>query len=517
MKRPSRALGVSHFRPRSFAAATTLALCLQAASSNAQPAAKPAATPAAATAPVATPATAPAKVAASGAQAAVSTARDRKQVSITVYNQNFGLVREQRELSALPNGRVTLEFQDVAATIQPETVHIHAANADALRVLEQNYRYDLISPQTLLEKYVGKRLKVYRYHTNDGKEDAVDADLLAVANGPVLSINGEVTFDYGGRFALPALPPNLIARPTLSWLLENKAPRQNLEVTYLAQEMNWSADYVLLLNPQETKADLTGWVTLVNQSGAAYENAELKLVAGTVNRVQPVAPPMPRYAKAEMASAGAPAFREEGLLEYHLYTLSRPTTLLHNEKKQVTLLEAQGIGVTKKLIFNGQDYWYRGNYGEVVSNQKVGVYLDIQNTEKNRLGMPLPKGTLRVYKSDKAGSRQFVGEDAIDHTPRDEKVRVKLGEAFDVVADRKQLKYSELGSCSSESSWRVELKNHKDVAVEIEDNEPVSGDWTIVSSSHPATRQDARRFSFTVQVPARGKVTLEYVVRVRWC
>ncbi len=466
-------------------------------------------------APVATPATAPA---APGAATAVSSAKERKQVSITVYNQNFGLVRELRELRGLPNGRVSLEFQDVAATIQPETVHIHSlAAGDALRVLEQNYRYDLISPQTLLEKYVGKQLKVYRYHSNDGKEDVVNAQLLSVANGPVLSVNGEVTFDYGGRFALPTLPANLIARPTLSWLLDSRAASQNVEVTYLAQEMSWSADYVLVVNPQEDRADLTGWVTLVNQSGAAYENAELKLVAGDVNRVQPPMPQaMPMVAKSA-PSGGAASFREEGLLEYHLYTLGRPTTLLHNEKKQVTLLEAQNIGVTKKLISNGQEYFYRGDYGQGLASQKVGVYLDIQNTEKNRLGMPLPKGTLRVYKADNGGSRQFVGEDSLDHTPRDERVRVKLGEAFDVLADRKQLDYTELGSCASESSWQVELKNHKDVAVEIEDNEPVSGDWTIVSSSHPAVRQDARRFSFTVKVPARGKVMLNYVVRVKWC
>lgn len=468
-------------------------------------------------APVA-PAPAPATPAVANASAptAVSSAKDRKQVSITVYNQNFALVRELRELNGLPNGSVALEFQDVASTIQPETVHIHSlAAADALRVLEQNYRYDLISPQTLLEKYVGKRLRVYRYHTLDGKEDVVDAELLSVANGPVLSVNGEITFDYGGRFGLPSLPANLIARPTLSWLLESRAPRQQVEVTYLAQELNWSADYVLLLNAQETRADLTGWVTLTNQSGAAYENAELKLVAGDVHRVvQQVERPMMSMAKAGRSDQG---FQEEGLLEYHLYTLGRPTTLLHNEKKQVTLLEARGAGVSKKLIFFGQDYFYRGNYGEAASNQKVGVYLDLQNAEKNHLGMPLPKGTIRVYKADKAGSRQFVGEDAIDHTPRDERVRIKLGEAFDVVADRKQLKYTELGSCASESTWQIELKNHKTETVEVEDNEPVNGDWTLVSSSHPATREDAHRFSFTVKVPANGKVTLNYVVRVKWC
>jgi hypothetical protein len=360
-------------------------------------------------------------------------------------------------------------------------------------------------------------VRVYRYHEATGKEQASDAELLSVAERPVLRLNGEVTYDFGGRFAFPEVPDNLIAKPTLMWLLESRAPKESVEVTYLAQNLNWNADYVVVLDAKETRADITGWVTLVNQSGTGYENAELKLVAGDVQRVQP--PPMARLHKRELgaASAPAPAFREEGLFEYHLYTLQRPTTVLSNEQKQVTLLEAKGAGVTKKLLFFGQQYWFRGNYGQVLSNQKVGVYLDLQNSEKNGLGMPLPKGTLRVYKADKSGAQQFVGEDSIDHTPRDERVRVKLGEAFDVVGDRKQMRWSALGDCSYESSWEIELRNHKDAEVLVEDYEPVGGDWTIVSSSHPAERKDAQTFVFNVKVPARGKTKIAYTVRVRWC
>jgi hypothetical protein len=447
----------------------------------------------------------------------VSGEKDRKQVSITVYNQNFGLVREARALDTLPTGQVSLEFQDVAATIQPETVHIRSlSGANALSVLEQNYRYDLLTPQTLLEKYVGKPVRVYRYHQPTGKEDAVDAKLLSVANGPVLSINGEITFDYGGRFGFKELPDNLIARPTLMWLLDSRAPKQNVEVSYLAQNMNWHADYVLVVDDKEQRADLTGWVTLVNQSGTGYRNAELKLVAGDVNRVQPQMQERAYDMSAPMA-AGAPPMREEGLFEYHLYTLARPTSVLDKEQKQVTLLEAKSVGVSKKLIFQAEQYWFRSQYGQVVSNQKIGVYLDLQNSEKNGLGMPLPKGTLRVYKADKSGAQQFVGEDRMDHTPRDERVRVKLGEAFDVVGDRKQMRYTQLGNCESESTWEVELRNHKDSAVEVEDVEAAGGDWTVTSSSLPAVRKDAQTFTFSVKVPARGKTKLNYVVRVRWC
>jgi len=455
---------------------------------------------------------------AAGTTHSVSTADDRKQVSITVYNQNFGLVREVRELSQLGSGKVELEFRDVAANIQPETVHIKTLGVgNGLSVLEQNYRYDLLTPQTLLEKYLRKRVRAYRYHEKIGKEDVVDAELLSAAENPVLKINNEITFGYPARLAFPEVPDNLIAKPTLVWLVDSAAPKQTVEVTYLTQNLNWSADYVLVVDDAEKKGDLTGWVTLVNQSGASYKNAELKLVAGDVNRVQPPqAMPMGALAKSAVARA-APGFQEQGLFEYHLYTLGRPTTILQNEQKQVNLLTAPGIGVNKKLIFFGQPYWFRGQYGQVLSNQKVGVYLDIQNSEQNHLGMPLPKGTLRVYKADKSGAQQFVGEDAIDHTPRDEKLRVKMGEAFDVVGDRKQTEWHELGGCVSESAWEIELRNHKDTAVEVEVYEPAGGDWTIVSSSQPAEKKDSATFTFTLKIPARGKTKVSYKVRVKWC
>ncbi|HEX2876932.1 MAG TPA: DUF4139 domain-containing protein [Polyangiaceae bacterium] len=450
----------------------------------------------------------------------VSTDADRKNVSITVYNQNFGVVREVRELKALGTGQVSLEFRDVAANIQPETVSIKSLSAPgAISVLEQNYRYDLLTPSTLLEKFVGKKIRTYRYHEATGKEEAADAELLSVAEQPILRLNGEVTFGYPARFAFPQVPDNLMAKPTLVWLVASQKPAQTVEVSYLTQNLNWSADYVLVVNEQDTQAALQGWVTLVNQSGASYRNAQLQLVAGDVNRVQsPVAYDM--RAKAGSAirpGAAGGGFTEQGLFEYHMYTLGRPTTVLQNEQKQVSLLEADGVKIEKKLIFYGQQYWFRGQYGQIQSNQKVGVYLDFQNEEKNKLGIPLPKGTLRVYKADKSGARQFVGEDQIDHTPRDEKIRVKMGEAFDVVGDRKQTAWSVLGSCTAESSWEIELRNHKDTAVEVEDFEPIGGDWTMLESSLPYVKKDAGTFTFNVKVPARGKTKVTYKVRLRYC
>lgn len=453
---------------------------------------------------------------------AKSTAAQREEVSITVYNQNFGLVREIRNVD-LGTGRIALELRDVAATIQPATVSIKSlgapGNGGALKVLEQNYRYDLLSPQTLLAKYVGRKIKVYRFNEKLGTEEAFDAEVISVSNGVVLKINGEITFDFRGRFAFPEVPPNLIAKPTLVWLLDSQQAKQKIEVTYLAGGMRWSADYVLTIDEKDAEADLRGWVTLVNGSGASYDNAKLKLVAGDVQRVSgnEEAQDGDVSTKSSDDKEKRDGFREEAFFEYHLYSLEQPTSVLDNEQKQINLLSASGIKVEKKLFFYGQPYFYRRQSGQVQSNQKVSVFLEIDNSEKNRLGMPLPKGVVRVYKADRSGAKQFIGEDSIDHTPRDEKILIKMGEAFDVVGERKQTSFKVLGSCNAESAWEISLRNHKDVEAAVEDVEPIGGDWTMVQSSPPHTKKDAHTFTFRVKVPARGETKIVYTVRVRWC
>ena len=446
-----------------------------------------------------------------------SKSADRKSTAITIYNQNFGLVREVREI-ALGQGKVALDFRDVASRIQPETVHIKSlSGANALNVLEQNYRFDVLTPKKLLEKYVGKRVKLYRFNEKTGKDEVFPAKLLSVAGGnPVYEIRGEVTYGFPGRVAFPGVPENLIAKPTLVWLLNSKRAKQQVEVSYLTQSLNWKADYVFVINDKDTAGDLTGWVTLTNNSGASYKNARLKLVAGDVQRVRP--PADNRYYRAKTkAPGGSGGFKQESFFEYHLYTLQRPADVLEKEQKQVTLLTANGAKVKKKLIYYGRQYWYRGRHGQVMKNQKVSVYLDLLNSKQNGLGMPLPKGVVRVYKADKSGAKQFIGEDRIDHTPRDEKVRIKMGEAFDVVGDRKQMTYRRLGSCAAETDWEIELRNHKDQPTRVEVYEPVGGDWTIVKSSHKHKKQDAFTFTFDVAVPANGKTKISYRVRVRWC
>ena len=448
-----------------------------------------------------------------------STAEQRESVSITVYNQNFGLVREIRNVE-MPTGRVSLEFRDVAAFIQPETVHVKSlVGNDTLAVYEQNYRYDLLSPQKLLEKYVGKKVTLHRWNEKLGKDEDFEAEVLSVEGGAVFRIGDQITYGFPGRISFPEVPANLISKPTLLWLLGTTEKKQKLEVTYLTQGIGWRADYVMNVDEHDQSADLTGWVTLNNTSGTAYENATLKLVAGDVQKLLPAQTEAMDGDRAEDKESPAkkPEFNEEGFFEYHLYTLARPTTLLDNEQKQVSLLEANGVKVDKHLIFFGANYYYRGSYGMVSSNQKVGVYLDIENKEANHLGMPLPKGVIRVYKADKSGAKQFIGEDQIDHTPRDEKLRIKMGDAFDVVGDRKQTDWKPLGDCTSESAWEISLRNHKDTAEHVEVYEPVGGDWSILNSSLPYVKKDQETFTFDVKLAPKSEVKVTYRVRTRWC
>jgi hypothetical protein len=448
--------------------------------------------------------------------AALSTGADREELALTIYNQNFGLVREVRQLD-LPRGEVTLEFSDVAARIQPETVAIRALGG-GLNVLEQNYLYDLLSPEKLLSKYVGRRVKIYRWNEKLGRDEAHDAEVLATNGGTILRIGNEITFGYPGRLAFPEIPENLIAKPTLRWLLDSRKQKPRVEVSYLTRELNWKADYVLVLDAANEHASLNAWVTLTNQSGTSYENTRLKLVAGDVQRVGDRVDYRKEAKRARLASAVAEdAFREEGFFEYHLYTLQRRTTLHDNEQKQVALLEADQVGIVKRLIFESAAHWYRGAYPQPLRNQKVGVFIEFENAEQNRLGMPLPKGVIRLYQADTEGAQQFVGEDRIEHTPRDETVRLKTGEAFDVVADRKQTDFEITGQCTSESAYSIELRNHKDNAETVEILERVGGDWKIQHSTHHAEKEDAHSFRFTVEVPSRGKTRVEYRVRVRWC
>ena len=446
----------------------------------------------------------------------VSTEADQKGVALTIYNQNLGLVKDRREIR-LPAGSGELRFMDVAAQIIPTSVSIAAVAGGSLQVLEQNYEYDLLSPQKLMEKYVGKEVKLYQKNPHSEREEVVTATLLSTNGGPVFRIGNEITFGHPGRVIFPGVPDDLIARPTLVWLLDGGAGRtQTVEATYLTGGITWRADYVVTLSEKDDRADLAGWVTIDNRSGAAYRNATLKLVAGDVNRVQDQAPRLAKTMRAEAMAAPAPQFREEAFFEYHLYTLQRPSTIKENQTKQISLLAAEGVPVKKEFVLRGENFYYYNPAGEAMGKQKVGVFAEFENRKEHNLGMPLPRGIVRLYKRDAGGSLQFVGEDSIDHTPEKEKVRVKLGDAFDVVGERKQTEWRKVAADTYEAAFEIKLRNHKKEDVVVKVVEPVPGDWQMLTSSHPHRKGDAFAAEFSVPVPKDGETTLAYRVRMRY-
>jgi hypothetical protein len=450
---------------------------------------------------------------------AASTLDDQTGVALTIYNVNLGLVKDQRQIK-LFKGIGDLRFMDVSAQIMPTSVHIKSlVNPETLQVLEQNYEYDLLNPQKLLDKYVGKEVKLYTKSPYSEREEVVTATLLSNNGQPIFKIGDEITFGHPGRIIFPGVPENLNAKPTLVWMLENSLPStQKIEASYLTSGINWRSDYVVTLNDKDDKADLSGWVTIDNHSGATYKNAKLKLIAGDVNQVKDkfeYEGKMMRVAEAAV-KAPAPQFKEDSFFEYHIYTLERSATVKDNQTKQISLVTANDIPVKKELLYCGANYYYYNRYGDAMSNQKVGVFVEIQNKKENNLGIPLPKGTVRVYKADKEGSLQFVGEDSIDHTPKDEKVRIKLGHAFDVVGSRKQTDWKKIAYDTYEAAFEISLRNHKKEDVMVKVVEPIPGDWIMLSSSHEHKKSGAFMAEFNILVPRDKDVKLTYRVRMRY-
>jgi hypothetical protein len=452
--------------------------------------------------------------------AAVSTLDDQTGVALTIYNVNLGLVKDQRQIR-LGTGIGDLRFMDVAASIMPASVHIKSLiDPETLQVLEQNYEYDLLNPQKLLDKYVGREVKLYTRNPYTERDELVSATLLSNNGQPIFRIGDEITFGHPGRIIFPGVPEDLNAKPTLVWLLENSLPSaQKIEASYLTNGINWRSDYVVTLNDKDDRADLSGWVTIDNHSGATYRNAKLKLVAGDVNRARDeheYRDKMMRVAELAATKAPAPRFKEDSFFEYHIYTLERPATVKDNQTKQISLVTADDIPVKKELLYYGANYYYTSRYGEAMSNQKIGVFVEVANKKENNLGMPLPKGTVRVYKADKEGSLQFVGEDSIDHTPKDEKVRIKLGEAFDVVGSRKQTDWKKIAYDTYEAAFEVSLRNHKKEDIVVKVVEPIPGDWTMLTSSHAYKKSEAFTAEFNISVPKDQEVKLTYRVRMRY-
>lgn len=456
-------------------------------------------------------------------QVASATTTDQTELAVTVYNSNIALVRDVRNV-ALPSGVIDLRFLDIAATVNPATVHFRSLSEPSrLGILEQNYQFDLLDPQRLLRKYVGRDVTLVRTRMENGtsRVEEVTARLLAFNDAPVWRIGNEiVTGLHAEQYRFPEIPENLHSRPTLVWKVDNTGRRSHrIETSYLAGSMSWMADYVLTVGRDDARADLDGWVTVTNTSGTSYRNAKLQLVAGDLNRVvqgQELADRQMAKLAREMAASPA-AFAREAFSEYHLYALNRKTTLLENETKQIALLGGTGVPVKKVFVVNGQNFYYRNRHapGSPLKDH-VRVFYKFRNDEAAGLGMPMPAGVVRVYQADSKGGIQFAGEDRIGHTPKDEDITLQIGTAFDVVCERKQTEWEKVAEGVYEMAFEIRLRNHKATPIAVEVNEPIAGDWRMLTSTHPHTKTDAWAAQFNVPVAASGESVLRYRVRVRW-
>lgn len=457
------------------------------------------------------------------AQSAVtSTVEQQKDVAITVYNSDLALVRDVRQVD-LPSGTVNLRFMDIAAGVNPVTVQVVSTSAPKdLTVLEQHYEYDLLSPAKLLDKYVGKQVTLVRLRirNNSTGEEDINARLLANNDGgPVWQVGNQIiTGMSADRYVFPDIPKNFYSKPTLIWLLgSSHSGMQTVAVSYLTSGMNWNADYIMNITPDRRRAGLNGWVSIVNNSGAAFRSADLQLVAGAVHRVQPPEMLVMGAAKAQAAGAPAAEFTQENISEYHLYTLNRRTTLADNETKQISLLEAPGVGIDQHFIVNGRYYYFQEPIapGQPIKDP-VEVHLKFKNSKANALGVPLPGGTVRAYQEDTKGRAEFIGEDHIDHTSKDETIDLHIGDAFDVVEERKQTDYRHPERHVFELAFEIRLRNHKTTPVTVEVNEPIPGAWTIEQSNFKYEKTAAFAARFIVPVPAEAESVLKYRVRSRW-
>ena len=441
-----------------------------------------------------------------------------KNVSVTVYNQDFGIVRETRNLF-LREGTNFVRFEDVAEKIDPTTVSFKSLTSpDAVSVLEQNFQYDVLNVANVLDKSVGKKLTI-KHYGNDGRITSDIGTLLAPPHESgqfMIRTDSGVVLNSSGEVEISELPSGMVPKPSLLWKLNSqKAGEHSSEIAYQTKSMDWHCDYVAIVNEEENEASLNGWVTINNNSGATYGNAAIKLLAGDINQIGPQGPDADYFTDKPILQAGfaTPPFQESSFSEYHLYTLNGRTDLKDKESKQMSLFNADKILTTKKYVFDSQTAELastRDNSEEQV--RKVATKLEIQNKKDNQLGMPLPKGRVRIFKKDKDGALQLIGEDEIDHTPSDEKLRLLIGNSFDLVALRKQTSQTAVSNKHVRESYEIVLRNHKKIDATITCVEHANGDCKIINSSLPFVKKSAKVFEFTVPVSAGEEAKLTYTI-----
>jgi len=438
-----------------------------------------------------------------GVLMSTTTAGAERDLRITVYNQDLGVVSDHREIS-VGAGQSEVEIADVPARIDPTSVHLKPKGGE-MQVLEQNFQYDLAGPDRILERFLDQSVDLIL----EGG-DVKNGTLLSFVGGSVVLRQADGGVELVQRDAiidiqLPELPDGLRTRPTLVWMVQaKKGGTEPVELSYMTGGMNWHAEYVAVANEQDTEIELSAWISLENQSGATFPNAQLQLIAGDVNRVQDnVRAPRGRMV-AMSARAESDGFEEESFFEYHLYTLDRRTTLADRETKQLSLFPTTEAPVEKLFEYNGQR-----------DATKVNVILETENRENRGLGMPLPGGKVRIYKKDRRGQLQFIGEDRIDHTPKNEKIRLRTGKAFDVVGERIEKSQKRISERVFEREFEIKIRNRKEEAISVLVAENLWGDWEITSSTHKHDKKDARTAEFLLPVAADAETVLTFTVRTK--
>lgn len=440
---------------------------------------------------------------------------DQIAITVTIYNNNIALVNEIRRIE-IPADEGELRFMDVPSHIIPASVHVKSVdNEREFHIVEQNYEYDLLNKDTLLDKYVGKKIKIVDWNKYKDRKEVTEAVLLSNNKGQIYKIGNEIFLGHPGYKVLPGVPGGLIEKPTIKWVYKscgNKSP-YDLNVCYLTKNMSWKSDYVLVLDKDDTSGDMSGKVTIDNKSGVTFENSLLKLVAGKVHQVEGGIEDR-LYAKRAIREGDSAQFKEKSFFEYHVYDLQRKTTIKDKQTKQINLFQSRDLRVGKELLVYGSKGYFTRRYIGRKIRQPVNVYIKLKNSKENNLGTPLPAGTVRLYKGDDRKGMVFLGEDRIEHIPEGEEVKLKAGEAFDVFAERIQTDYKQTATRLHESAWEIILRNHKEKDVNIGIIEPLFGNWSVVSSTHTFKKIDAFTIRFDVVVPMNKEVKIKYRAKV---
>ncbi|MCR4335087.1 MAG: DUF4139 domain-containing protein [archaeon] len=425
---------------------------------------------------------------------------------ITVYNQNFALVKDVREMF-LEKGINLVQFKDIASGIDATSVFFQDLTHSSTFVVEQNYEYDLVSKNKILEKYLDKEITVQVAEGDQVKE--YTGKLLSFNDGIVLDSDGKIiALSNSSKIEFTELPGGLLTKPTLVWkIYAEQAGNRETQTVYLTTGLDWRADYIATVNDSDTALDFTGWTTITNNSGTGYPDTKLKLVAGDVHRIQDNEVKYREvFEYADSIGAASPQqFGEESLFEYHLYTLERKTTINNNETKQISLLSANDIPSQKEFVYDGAS-----------NGEKVQVKMRFNNSESQGLGMPLPKGIVRVYKKDSDGQLQFVGEDQIDHTKTEDELELFLGNAFDVTGERTQTNSENVTKGFYKYEYKIKLENQKDEAINVIVKENLGSSWNITKSSMPYDKKSSNEIEFNVNVPAKGEAEVTYAVEYRY-